>query len=95
MGAAMQELMHKQSFGTSPIDSILERINNNLPQIAKQANVDVIVSKWDVVYQQDGVEFVDITNAKVQPFNLDEAVQAIIAEIQQIDPVPIEELENH
>ena len=51
-GPALQELMHKQGFSTWPVDHILEAIKKQIPEIAAKADVDVIVSKWDMVYQR-------------------------------------------
>ncbi len=93
-GQAQQELGHKQGFGTWPVDNILETIKRQIPEIARQANVDVIVSKWNIVYQRPGVEFVDVTDLMVKPFNPDEATLKIIKEIQKQDPIPLEELKN-
>ena len=92
---ARQELISKQGFGTWPVDNILERIKEKIPEIAKQAGVDVIVSKWDIVYQRPGVEFVNVTDLMVKPLNPDEATLKIIKEIQKQDPIPLEELKNH
>jgi hypothetical protein len=94
-GPAQQELMHKQGFSTWPVDNILQIIKENIPDIAKQANVDVIVSKWSIVYQRSGVEFIDVTDLMVKPFNPDEETLKTIKEIQKQDPVPLEELTNH
>ena len=57
-GPASQELAHKQVFGTGPVDNILAKIKGEIPRIAKMSDADIIVSKWDVVYQRPGVEFV-------------------------------------
>jgi hypothetical protein len=92
---ARQELINEQGFGTGPVDNILERIKEKIPEIAKQAGVDVIVSKWDIVYQRPGVEFVNVIDLMVKPFNPDEATLKIIKEIQKQDPVPLEELKGH
>jgi hypothetical protein len=94
-GPAQQELMHKQVFSTWPVDNILKMVEGNIPEIAKQANVDVIVSKWDIVFQQSGIEFIDLTDLMVQPFNPDEETLKIIEEAKKQDPVALEELENH
>jgi hypothetical protein len=93
-GPALQELIHKQGFGTWPVDNILEQIKDKIPDIAKEAKVDVIVSKWNIVYQQKGVEFVDITDFMVKPFNPDEATLNIVEEIKKQDPVPLDELND-
>ena len=91
-GPAQQELIHKQGFSTWPVDNILEKIKGKIPEIAEQAEVDVIVCKWDIVYQRSGVEFIDVTDFMVKPFNPDEATLKIIKEIQMQDPVPLDEL---
>jgi len=67
-GPASQELAHKQVFGTWPVDNILAKIKGEIPKIAKQADVDVVVSKWYVGYRRTGVEFVDVTDLMVQRF---------------------------
>jgi hypothetical protein len=42
-----------------------------------------------------GVEFIDVTDLMVKPFNPDEETLKTIKEIQKQDPVPLEELTNH
>jgi hypothetical protein len=91
-GPAQQELIHKQGFSTWPVDNILEKIKGKIPEIAEQAEVDVIVCKWDIIYQRSGIEFIDVTDLMVKPFNPDEATLKIIKEIQMQYPVPLEEL---
>ncbi len=92
---ALGELMHKQGFGTWPVDDILEKIKGELPEIATQADVEVIVSKWDIVYQRSGIEFVDVTDLMVRLFDPNEDTLTGVKEIQQQDPVPLEELAEH
>ena len=94
-GPALQELMHKQGFSTWPVDNILEKIKGKISEIATQADVEVIVSKWDIVYQRSGVEFVDVTDLMVRPFDPDEETLKTIADIQKKDPVPLEKLKKH
>lgn len=93
-GPALQELLHKQGFSTWPVDNILEQIKGRIPEIAKQADVEVIVSKWDIVYQRSGLEFVDITDLMVKPFDPNEETLKILKELQNQDPVPLEELKE-
>jgi hypothetical protein len=92
---AQQELIHKQGFSTWPVDNILEKIKGKFSEIAKQADVDVVVSKWDIVYQRSGVEFVDLTDLMVKPFDPDDKTLKIVKEIQKQDPVPLGKLKNH
>ena len=95
-GEASQELAHKQGFSTWPVDNILEKIKGKIPEIAEQAGVDVIVSKWNMVYQRPGVELIDVTDLMVKPFNPDEEeILQLLNELKKHDPVPLEELKEH
>ena len=94
-GPAQQELMHKQGFGTWGVLDILKKIDKKLPEIAKQANVTIIVSKWDLAYQRSNAQFVNVTELIVKPFDPDEKTQKMIEEIQKQEPVPLEQLQHH
>lgn len=94
-GPALQEIMHLQSFGTWPIDDVLKRIKDKLPGIAKQANVQVIVSKWDIVYQQNNIEFVDVTDQMVKTFEPDAETLKIIKDIRDKAPISNDEIKKH
>ncbi|MDD3142946.1 MAG: hypothetical protein PHG32_01995 [Candidatus Cloacimonetes bacterium] len=94
LGPALQQLMHKQGFSTWPVDDILERIKDQIPEIAKQAGVDIIVCKWDIVYQLPGVEFIDVTDLLVMPFAPDASTLDLIKSLREIEPVSLEELEE-
>ena len=94
-GQAMQDLLHRQGFSTWPVDDILEQVEGRIPAIAERAGVDVIVSKWTIVYERPGVEFVDVTDLMVEPFEPDEETLKIIEELKKQAPVSLEELEKH
>jgi len=93
-GEASQDLAHKQAFSTWPVDNILEIIKGKIPEIAKQADVDLIVSKWNIVYQQSGIEIIDVTDVMVKLLDPDEQTLGTIEQIKKMDPLPLEELEN-
>ena len=61
-GQAQQQLFHMQGFSTASVSEYLELVKDKIPAIAKEAGVDVIVSKWDIVYQSPDAEFVDVTD---------------------------------
>ena len=76
-------------------DSELDKIEDEVPAIAKKANVAILVSKWNVAYKADsGIEFVDVTDELVKPFNPTEKTLKVIAEIQKKKPVPADVLKN-
>ncbi len=92
---ATQDLFHQQGFGTASVANILTEIKDQLPGIARQAGVDVIVSKWDLAYQSETAEFVDVTELLVQPFHPNEKVQRWVEQIRQKAPISAEELRKH
>jgi hypothetical protein len=94
IGEASQELAQKQAFSTWPVDNILETIEGKIPEISKQAGVDLIVSKWNIVYQGAEVEFIDVTNDIVKLFNPDEQILKMLEQMKQQPPIPLEELES-
>jgi len=90
-GKAGQVRFHEQGFGTRRVDDILERIKDKLPAIAREAGVDLIVSKWDVVYQDPAVEVVDVTELVVKPFNPSQRARGWIKDLQKVAPIPLED----
>ena len=94
IGEGSQELAHKQAFSTWPVDNILKIIEGKIPEIAKQADVDLIVSKWNIDYQRSGIEFIDVTDVMVKLFNPDEQILKMLEQIKKMDPVSIEEFEK-
>ena len=80
MGQAGQTKLHMQGFSTASVSEYLEHIKDKIPAIAKQAGVDVIVSKWDLAYQSPDAEFVDVTDLMVKPFNPSEKVLKMVEE---------------
>lgn len=93
-GQAQQDKLHKQGFGTASVCDLLEHIKDDIPKIAKEKGVDVIVSKWDIVYQNPEIEMIDITDEIVKPFNPNEKALKSIRAIQNHPPVSQEVLEN-
>lgn len=89
-GPALQARIHKQGFSTWPIHDILETIKDQLPDIAEQANVDVLVSKWDIVFQRQDVETIDVTDRLVEPFSPTEETRKILASLRKQAPVPLD-----
>jgi hypothetical protein len=89
---AQGEMIHKQAFSTWPVDNILERIKGKLPEVARQADVDVIISKWDLTYQRPEIELVDVTPLLVKLLVDDEKSLEDALKIRDMRPVPRETL---
>ena len=77
------------------MDNILEQIEDQIPEIADRAGVDLVVSKWTIVYERPGLEFLDVTDLIVAPFDPDEETLKILGELRKQDPVPLQGLEKH
>lgn len=93
-GRALQERLHKQGFSTWPIPNILKVVEKDLPLIAKEAKVDLIVSKWDLAYRHAKAEFVDVTPLLVELFHPTEKTRKILESLSKKDPVPLESLKK-
>lgn len=91
-GPAMQMRIHRQGFGAAPIDDIMILIKDELPGIAEEAGVDVIVSKWVVAYQRPDAKVVDVTDRLAAAFDPDEQTLEVIRDIVRSEPVPLDQL---
>ena len=90
-GRQQQDRLHQQVFSTGSVADILEKIKDQLPAIAKEAGVDLIVSKWDTVYQAPGAQTVDVTQAMIRPFHPSPKTLRGIQELEKVKPMPLEE----
>ena len=91
-GSTKQVLMHQQVFSNGSINNILEKMKDKLPTLAKENNVKMILSKWEIPFADETFEYVDITDQLVKFFNPDDATQKIIDEIKAMEPIPIEKI---
>jgi hypothetical protein len=94
LGPAMQKRLHEQGFGTAPIDDIIARIEDRFPDIAKEAGVDVIVSKWTLTYRSPAAKFVDVTGLIAAEFDPDERTLRMIQSTVETEPIPLDKIEH-
>jgi hypothetical protein len=95
-GPALQQRIHRQGFGTAPVDDILALIEDQLPVIAEASGVDVLVSKWALAYHRPDASFVDVTDRLAAEFDPDEKTLKTIREVLASEPVPMDQLrEDH
>jgi hypothetical protein len=91
-GQQQQQKSHLMAFGTAPVQHLLEPVKDKLPEVAQKAGVDIIISKWQIDYQAEGAEFVDITDAMVALYNPNEKVLKSVEAMKNLKPYPQEEL---
>ncbi len=90
-----QHRAHEQGFSTGSVLPIMETITNKLAVIARNAHVDVIVSKWELNFASEDVEIVDVTDRIVAQFHVSERGLKWAKEIQQRPPLSLDELPDH
>ena len=93
-GQQMQKKAHMQGFGTADVNDLLEYIKDKMPQIAQNADVDIVVSKWNIVYQNPDIKLVDITDEIVKAYNPGEKTLKKIEDLKKRKPISLEELEK-
>lgn len=93
---ARQQLMHMQAFSTAPVDDILAYIEDSLPEIKQNAGVTMLISKWDEesLAKYPSAELVDVTMMLVDAFQPSEGQRKSAIEIQESEPIPLEEAEK-
>jgi hypothetical protein len=91
-GKAGQERLHRQGFGTASVKKYIDLVKDKIPAVAKNAQVDFIVSKWEVAYQAPAVEVVDITDELVQAFEPNDRTLKTVQELKKHPPLDEEEI---
>jgi len=91
-GEALQKTYHRMVFGHGRIDDILKDIKDELPELARAAQVDVITE--EVLYSDSSVEVVDLTISIVQLFDPDEKTLETIEALRKHPPVSDEVIET-
>ena len=86
-----QFLLHQQVFCTGTSSAIITIIKDKLPQVAKEAGVSSIVSKWELSYNDPSVEIVDLTLPIAKLFKPKGDFENMAKEIAAQKPIPIEE----
>jgi hypothetical protein len=91
-GPTKHQAQMVQCFSTASVANILENVKSDLPKVAKEAGVDLIVSQWDLIYKDSSAEVVDVTLGLVKLFNPKEAAFKTIEELRKQPPIPLEVL---
>ena len=89
-------MLHKQAFSTTPVDNLMEYIAVQLPDIKKQAGVELIVSKWDTqaLAEYESSQKKDVTVLLIEAFKPNADGKEMAIEIMKSDPLPLEEMND-
>lgn len=92
-GRAWQAALHRQGFGTAPVDDLLAHIAGELPRIREAAGVPTLLSKWSELElaKHQNAERVDVTMQLVDAFRPNETQRKRALEIQKHRPVSVKE----
>ena len=86
-----QYIMHQQVFSNGSSAYILDLVKDKLAQVAKDAGVFAIVSKWELTYVDPNVEVKDLTMPVSMLFNPSGDFDKMVPEMQAQAPIPLEE----
>lgn len=88
-GRAWQAALHRQGFGTAPVDDLLTNISQALPTIQAEAGVTQLISKWNEpeLKKHADAERLDVTMKLVDAFHPSERQRRHAIEIQTKKPV--------
>jgi hypothetical protein len=87
-----QRRLHEQGFSTGSVAGIMAKIKGALPDVAKKAGVQALVSKWELNYQSTEAEAVDVTDELVGLFEVSDKGREWAKEIRAKPPLPLEEI---
>jgi hypothetical protein len=86
-----QYIMHQQVFSSGSSAFILDLVKDKLPQVAKDAGVFAIVSKWELTFVDPNVEVIDLTMPVSKLFNPSGDFDQMVPQMQAQAPIPLEE----
>lgn len=94
-GPAQQQKAHLRAFGTAPVGDCLKSIEEQMAQVAAAVGVDMIVSKWQIDYRGDDVQFVDLTDELAGLFKPNARALKSIESLKKVDPISEDEILRH
>lgn len=86
-----QYILHQQVFSNGSSANILHLVKDKLPQVAKDAGVFALVSKWELTYADPNVELIDLTMPVSKLFNPSADFDKMVPDMQNQAPIPLEE----
>ncbi len=87
-----QHLLHQMVFSNGSAAGIMELVKDKLPDVAKEAGVKIVLSKYELSYQDPSVEIVDLTPQVCQLFKPTENIDKMADGIKKSQPIPLDKL---
>ena len=91
-----QDQNHLRVFSTAPVDSILALMQNRVDEVQRTTRVGRLVSKWDAptLTQFKQAEQIDVTDALLRDFRLNDKQMKVIGDIRKQKPLPFEKAQE-
>ena len=86
-----QHLLHQMVFSNGSIGIVMAIIKDKLPELAKTAGVNIIISKWELNFSDPSIEIVDLTSQVAQLFQPKENIDQMSKDISAQQPIQIDE----
>ena len=86
-GILLQRIAHDKGFGTGSVAEILEKYKVEIEKLAKENNLVVVLSKWELNYSDPNIELVDITLQMMDLFGADDNLKKMYKQMKEMDPV--------
>ncbi|MFZ4562580.1 MAG: hypothetical protein ACOYNU_04295 [Bacteroidales bacterium] len=87
-----QHLLHQMVFSNGSAGIIMQIIKDKLPELSRTTGVSVILSKWELNYNDPSFEIIDLTSQVAALFQPKENIDKMAADISAQAPVPLDEL---
>jgi hypothetical protein len=87
--------LHRQGFSTYPVDDILAQIPKEIDRIKKEANVSVLISKWDkkALAKHPKAEKVDVSESLVDALKPNKRQRRYAMAMMKVKPIPPKQYE--
>lgn len=92
-GQRHQRALHRQGFSRVPVGDLLAHVRDQLPLVAQEERLDVVVSECD--YVAPHAEVIDVTSALVRLYKPSKQTLRHVEEIQKRPPVDLDEIDRH
>ena len=86
-GQMRQAMLHEQAFGTGSVRYFLEPLKDKLALLAKNENLDLIVSKYELNYSSPNTLVIDITEKVTDLLSPDKRFKTMLPELIKNEPV--------
>jgi hypothetical protein len=90
---SFQHLLHQSVFSSGSAMFVMEGMKDKLALLAKEENVLIILSKWEIPWNDPSVEILDLTGKVAALFEPKEDIGKMAAEISKQAPLPLQDMD--